>query len=99
MDKVKTSGGPKKSSPKLSKHDPTKTLKNRKQVLKTLIRCLVEDDIESFQDVLVAYLKIRSKAEVMKETNLPRQTLYDLEKKPFNPTLATLGPILKSLAA
>ena len=101
MAKVKTSAGQKKSSRKLTKHDPTKTLRDRKGVLETLVHCLVENDLESFQDVLVAHLRTVSKSKLAVETQLGRRTLYDLldESKPFNPTLSTLGPILKSLAA
>lgn len=80
-------------------HDPTKTLRNRSGVLQTLLDCLAENDLESFRDILVAHLNVVSKSKLAAETNLGRQTLYDLldSSKPFNPTLSTLGPILKSL--
>lgn len=65
------------------------------------LHCLLENDLESFQDVLVAHLRTVSKSKLAVETQLGRRTLYDLldESEPFNPTLSTLGPILKSLAA
>ena len=101
MAKTKTSVKRKGSSVKLMKHDPSKTLKDRKLVLDTLLDCLVRNDIESFQDVLVAHLRTVSKSELARETKIGRQTLYDLldEKKPFNPTLSTLASIFEKLAA
>ncbi len=86
---------------KLTEHNYTHTLKDRKLVLATLIDSLVKNDLDTFQDVLIAHLRTVSKSKLAAETKLGRQTLYDLldEKKPFNPTLTTVGSILKSLAA
>ncbi|MBI1861748.1 MAG: hypothetical protein HYR96_12600 [Deltaproteobacteria bacterium] len=101
MGKKRTSSKPSGSRQKLTKHDYTKTLKDRRLILETLIECLVENDTESFQDVLVAHLRTVSKSKLAVETKLGRQTLYDLldRNKPFNPTLTTIGSILQSLAA
>ena len=101
MGKIKTSARRKSSLVSLTEHDYTKTLRNRKLVLETLLDCLVRNDVETFQDVLVAHLRTESKSKVAAETKIGRQTLYDLlnERKPFNPTLTTLGAILKRLAA
>jgi DNA-binding phage protein len=101
MARTKTSARQKGSSVRLTEHDYSKTLKDRKLVLDTLLDCLVRNDVETFQDVLVAHLRTVSKSKLASETKLGRQTLYDLldEKKPFNPSLTTLGSILKSLAA
>ena len=101
MGKTKTSAKRKGSSVKLTEHDYSKTLKERKLVLETLLDCLVRNDLETFQDVLIAHLRTISKSKLAAETKLGRQTLYDLldEKKPFNPTLSTLSSIFKSLAA
>ncbi len=101
MAKKKTSVGRKKSGVKLSKWDPSEELKDPKQALETLLICLSENDLESFEDVLIAHLRTVSKSKLAKDTGLGRQTLYDLidGKRPFNPTLSTLGPILKALKA
>ena len=101
MAKTKTSGRQKNSSVKLTEHNYSKNLKDKKLVLDTLLDCLIRNDIESFQDVLVAHLRTVSKSEFARDTKVGRQTLYDLldEKKPFNPTLSTLGSIFRKLAA
>src|SRR5262249_43571098 len=101
MAKKKTSNGLKKSSLKLYTHDPKKSLQDPKEVLETLLHCLSINDLEAFQDVLVAYLKFTSKTELSRKTKLGRRTLYDLldRKKKFNPTISTIGPLFKALAA
>lgn len=101
MAKKKTSERQRKSSIRLYPHDPKKSLQDPKEVLETLLYCLSINDIEAFQDVLVAYLKYASKTDLAKQTKLGRRTLYDLldRKKQFNPTISTIGPLLKALAA
>ena len=101
MLKIKTSARQKGSLAKLTEHDYSKTLRNKKLVLETLLDCLVRNDVDSFRDVLVAHLRTVSKSKLARETKLGRQTLYDLldENKPFNPTLTTLGSIFEKLAA
>ena len=61
----------------------------------------MSNDLETFQDVLIAHLRTVSKSKLAAKTKIGRQTLYDLidEKKEFNPTLSTLGSILKAIAA
>lgn len=87
------------SSVKLYPYDPKKSLVNPKEILDTLLHCLAINDLEAFQDVLVAHIKYCSKTELSRKTKLGRRTLYDLldSNKPFNPTLSTIGPLLKSL--
>lgn len=85
-----------------TKHDPyPKQLTDVKVIKKVLFEALMQDDIETFTDVLVAHLRTCSKLGLAKKTGLGRQTLYDLinGKREFNPSLKTLGAILKSIAA
>lgn len=101
MDRAKTSEKPKKSSRKLKlkKFDTSRGLKDPLGVLETLLQCLAENDLESFEDVLVAHLRVVNKSKLAAETEIGRQTIYDLmnPEKPFNPTIQTIGPILKVL--
>ncbi len=99
MAKRKTSVERKSSSLKLMEHDYSKTLRDPKLVREALILALVENDLETFQDILVAHLRTVSKQKLSAETEIGRQTLYDLidPEKPFNPTISTLGPLLKAM--
>ncbi len=84
---------------KLTPHVHTDSLKDPVGVLETLIECLVENDLESFREVLAAHLHVTNKSKLSRDTKIGRTTIYDLlnEDKPFNPTLETLGPLFKSL--
>jgi DNA-binding phage protein len=85
------------------KHEPSsnKDLANKKLVKEILIEALTHNDMETFQDVLVGYIRTSSKLALSKKTKLGRTTLYDLinPEKPFNPTLDTIGKIFEELAA
>ncbi len=110
MAKTTTSTKQKKSSQttqseasrmNLKKHDVFGAhLKDPKLVKEILVEALMTNDLDVFQDVLVAYLRTTSKSKLAAKTKLGRQTLYDLidEKKEFNPTLSTLASILESIA-
>ena len=103
MGKVVTSGKQKQySHVSLKRHNVfTKELKNEKLVREALIEALTQNDLETFQDVLIAYLRTVSRSKLAARTGVGRQTLYDLTNKQrrFNPTLSTLGAILSKLAA
>jgi DNA-binding phage protein len=79
----------------------SKELADKKIVRAVLIEALTNNDMETFQDVLVSYLRTTSKLALSKKTHLGRTTLYDLidPDKPFNPTLDTIGKIFEELAA
>jgi DNA-binding phage protein len=86
----------------LTKHNPySKRLTDSKLVRKVLVEALMDGDIETVQDVLIAHLRTCSKIGLAKKSGLGRQTLYDLVsgKREFNPSLKTLGAILKTIAA
>ncbi len=104
MAKSKTSGKPKRSArPSFVPHEPSRSpeLTDTKLVREILLESLAANDLETFQDVLVGYLRAASKLSLSRKTRLGRTTLYDLidPEKPFNPTLETLGKIFESLQA
>lgn len=104
MPKIKTSGKQKKSDTNgFTEYKPLSNpkLANKKYVRELLIDCLTQNDLETFQDVLISYIRSSAKASLSKRTKIGRTTLYDLidPNKPFNPTLDTLGKIFEDLAA
>ncbi|MBK7962471.1 MAG: hypothetical protein IPK04_15550 [Bdellovibrionales bacterium] len=104
MAKTMISAKRKKSSKKLlTIYEPFSSpeLKNAKLVMEVLIDALMSNDLATFQDVLIAHLRTVSKSKLATKTKIGRQTLYDLinEDKEFNPTLSTLGSLLKAIAA
>lgn len=101
MDKAKTLKKPKTSSKKVLKEfkPNSNLLLDKKLVAEVLVDCLLKNDIQTFQDVLVAHLRTRSKTGLAKQTGLGRRTLYDLiEGKNFDPRLSTLSALLSKIA-
>ena len=78
----------------------SKRLRNRKLIKEILVEALLNDDLETFKDVLIAHLVAQPKSKLARDTGLGRQTLYDLIKPTgeFNPTLETLGALLKKVS-
>ena len=103
MDRIKTSKKQKKlSKNNLQTHNPFKgDFSNSRLIKEILIDALMENDLEVFEDVLLAYLRACSKSKLAKQSGLGRQTLYDLldAEKEFNPTLSTLAALLNTIAA
>lgn len=101
MDKAKTSKKPKTFSKKFLKEfkPSTSLLLNKKLVAETLVDCLLKNDVQAFQDVLVSHLRTLSKTDLARQTGLGRRTLYDLiEGKNFDPRLSTLSALLSKIA-
>ena len=76
-------------------------LKDPKQVIETLLECIVEGDLDSFREVLVSHLITANKTDFAKKSRLSRRMIYTLMdlKKPFNPELSTVSAIFKAIAA
>ncbi|MEK2646850.1 hypothetical protein [Bdellovibrio sp. BCCA] len=102
MAKAKTLKKPKSSSPNtLKKFNPNeRLLLNKKLVAEVLVDALIQNDIETFRDVLISHLRALPKTELAKKTGLGRRTLYDLmENEKFDPRLSTLSALLSKIAA
>jgi DNA-binding phage protein len=74
---------------------------NTTLIKEIIIEAMTNNDLDTVEDVLIAYLKASSKSKLARLTGLGRQTLYDLidRKKEFNPTLKTFGTILQAIPA
>jgi len=104
MDKKRTLKKQRKlETPLFVNYEPgeSKGLANKQLVREILIDCLIQNDIDTFQDVLIGYLRTTSKSAFARNTKIGRTTIYDLmdPSKPFNPTLETIGKIFEDLAA
>ena len=78
-----------------------KLFTHRHEVREVLLESLAMGDIETFRDVLIAFLKAQSMTEFSKKSGLGRQTIYDMLKKPqeFDPQVSTVAKIMTALAA
>lgn len=107
MGKTKILKKQKKSSkkskaPLFEVHDPySSELLDAGLIKKAVLRALVDGDIETVRDLLIAHLRTVNKSKLAAKSKLGRQTIYDLmdTSKEFNLSVKTLTTILDSLAA
>ena len=102
MDKTKTSKK-RKSSLKVTSLKSFKSndslFLDRKLIAEVLVESILNNDLETFRDVLVTHLRTMSKTDLAKKTGLGRQTLYDLlSEEKFDPRLSTLSALLSKIA-
>lgn len=74
-------------------------LKDKKFIANALWECLVDDDIESFKEILRTHLEYANKDELAKKAGVSRRTLFRMLSPEGNPTLANLGKIIHELCA
>jgi DNA-binding phage protein len=72
--------------------------KNKNEVAKALFECLIENDTETFMEILDAYLCV-NRTRIAQKTNLTRATVTQAFSKKGNPTLKTLAKIVQATVA
>lgn len=105
MDKAKSLRKRKNSSKNskpiiLAEHRPEDFDFNKpKLVRKILAECILTGDMDTFQDVFLAFIRSQPKTKLASKSKLGRQTLYDLlnQDKQFNPEWETLRSLLKAI--
>lgn len=73
--------------------DPEISFLDSQKVGAALLECLVENDTETFIEILDSYLRV-NKLQVAKNANLSRATVQQAFSKNGNPTLKTLAKIV-----
>ena len=72
-------------------------LKIKMKSLKALLECLIDNDTETFMEILDAYLSV-NRTKVAKRTKLTRATVTQAFSKKGNPTLKTIAKIVHESA-
>jgi probable addiction module antidote protein len=88
-----------KKEARVTRFMASETLKDKELIAKALWQCLVENDVEGFKEVLKAHLENLNKDEVVKESGLPRRTLFRMLSPAGNPTLKNISTIIHKLCA
>ncbi len=108
MDKTKTLKKRVASSPrqqqdlrledfgKVKRMHPTKELADADQTAKAVFECLMNNDPLGAMEMIEIYLEAINKASLMRETKLPKSTMYSSFKH-RNPTIRTLAKIMSSV--
>jgi len=71
--------------------------KNKKEVAQALLECLIENDTETFMEILDAYLAV-NRTHVAQRSKLTRATITQAFSKTGNPTLKTIAKIVHEAA-
>jgi probable addiction module antidote protein len=95
-----------KNIPHIKLHDESifsessakKTFQNESEVANILLQCLIENDTETFMEVLDAYLSV-NRTKIAKKTKLTRATITQAFSKNGNPTLKTIAKIVHQAVA
>ena len=86
-----------KKSVKTASVKSSSRLKDRELVFRALWQCLVEEDIESFKDVLRGHMEAINKQLLSKKANTSRRTLYRILSPEGNPTLKNVSKVISAL--
>jgi len=84
----------------LVEHRPGSFDFNKPKLVKEILAdCVLSGDMDTFQDVLLAFIRSQPKTKLAAKTKLGRQTLYDLlnQGNEFNPEWETLRSLLKAI--
>ncbi|MCX5922693.1 MAG: hypothetical protein NTX86_05205 [Candidatus Dependentiae bacterium] len=73
--------------------NPEDDLMDHQKVGAALLECLIDNDTESFMEILDSYLRI-NRLQVSKNANMARSTVQLALSKSGNPTLKTLAKIV-----
>ena len=82
-----------KNSSGITEHYPEKVFLDSQKVSLALLECLIDNDTETFIEILDAYLSV-NRLQVSKKTKLSRSTVQQAFSKGGNPTLKTLAKIV-----
>lgn len=73
--------------------NPEKSFTDSEKVGAALLKCLIDNDTETYIEILESYLRI-NKLQVAKKTKMSRSTVQLAFSKSGNPTLKTLAKIV-----
>ncbi len=72
-------------------------LKDQELIFNALWQCLIEQDIESFKEILKAHVDAMNKTELAEKSKTSRRTLYRILSTEGNPTLKSISRVLNAL--
>ena len=82
---------------KVRKASSANRLKDQELVFKAFWQCLVEQDIESFKEILRSHLEAVNKQQLAKQSKTSRRTLHRILSPEGNPTLRNISNVIHAL--
>ena len=88
------------SRTKLTKVNPAAHFRrlSKKKLHEALNACLLEDDIDSLKEILIAFIESNNKAEIAERLEISRTTIYQIYSDDWNPKIKTLAKLLQAVA-
>lgn len=72
--------------------------KNKDEIARALLECLIDNDTETFMEILDAYLCV-NRTQIAQKTKLTRATITQAFSNKGNPTLKTIAKIVHEAVA
>ncbi len=82
---------------KISRVNSASRLKDQELVFRAFWQCLVEQDIESFKEILRGHLDAVNKGQLAKRSKTSRRTLHRILSPEGNPTLKNISSVIHAL--
>ena len=86
-----------KSDAKVHKVSSASRLKDQELAFKAFWQCLVEQDIESFKEVLRGHLEAINKEKFARKSKTSKRTLHRILSPEGNPTLKKISSVIHAL--
>ena len=86
-----------KKGAKMKTASSSARLKDQELIFNALWQCLVEQDIESFKDVLRGHLEAANKRQLSKKAKTSRRTLHRILSAEGNPTLKSISKVISAM--
>ncbi len=86
-----------KSGSSVHKISSSDRLKDQELAFRAFWQCLVDQDIESFKEILRSHLEAVNKVSFAKKTKTSKRTLHRILSSEGNPTLKNISSVLHAL--
>ena len=77
--------------------DSAKRLRSKSLIFDALWECLIDQDLESFKEILKSHIDVVGMSELSKKSKTSKRTMYRTLSENGNPTLKSLSKILNAL--
>lgn len=83
----------------VSQYSAIERMQNKALIADALWLCLVDNDVDSFKEILKRHLELTNKDDLAKKAGIPRRTLFRMLSPDGNPTLENVSKIIHQLCA
>lgn len=83
----------------ITSFSPKDYLRDKEYIKKALFECIVENDMDSFKEILSAHLDVVNKEELAKKAGISKRTLFRMLSPEGNPTLENVSKLIHQICA